>query len=109
MAACCGKSKTEDTFLGQHAMDPNEDEKNAQCAMSLQGVHQVLREAANLKSDEKAEAAAEAAAEAEAAARLACRLTDEEDGCPLLEDNQGPVLVNDSAFGSCQARLVSSE
>ena len=53
MAACCGKSKTEDSPLGQQAMDPNEEEKNENCAMSLQSVHQVLKEAANLKSNGK--------------------------------------------------------
>ena len=59
MAACCGKSKTEDSPLGQQAMDPNEEEKNENCAMSLQSVHQILNEAANLKSNSKKNQGAE--------------------------------------------------
>ena len=51
MAACGGKSKTEDAIVGQASMEPNEDEKNQPCAMSLLCVHQVLKEAANPKSD----------------------------------------------------------
>ena len=46
-------------MVGQQAMEPNEDEKNEQSAMSLQAVHRVLKEAANLKSDAKTGAAPE--------------------------------------------------
>ena len=59
MAACCGKSKTEDILVGQAYMDPNEDEKKQKCAMSLQSVHQVLKEAANPKSDSTTKTAAQ--------------------------------------------------
>ena len=53
MAACCGKSKTEDMILGHQSMEPSEAEMNEHCSMSLQFVHQVLKEASNFKSNVK--------------------------------------------------------
>ena len=46
MSACCGKSKSDDTMLGEQAMGPSEIEKNEACSVQLQQVHQFLRDAA---------------------------------------------------------------
>ena len=47
MAACCGKSKTDNIFLGEEAIAPSPDEKMEGCDISLNRIHRVLREASN--------------------------------------------------------------
>ena len=51
MAACCGKSQTEDAFLGENGVVPSAEEKNEACSVSLQYVHKVLRDVASQKEE----------------------------------------------------------
>ena len=55
MAARCGKSNTEDMVSGEHAVAPNDAERNEQCSLSLLRVHQILAEASQEKTQKKAE------------------------------------------------------
>ena len=45
MAACCGKSKTEDVPINEASVLPTLAEKNAPVNMALERVHQILRDA----------------------------------------------------------------
>ena len=45
MAACCGKSKTEDVPISEASVLPTLAEKNAPVNMALERVHQILRDA----------------------------------------------------------------
>ena len=49
MAACCGKSKTEDVLLGEAGMTPDAAEQNEPCDVSLRRVHEILQEVAQGK------------------------------------------------------------
>ena len=52
MAACCGKSTTEDAVENQPGVMPTEMEKNETCSVSLQYVHNIIRETASPKSQQ---------------------------------------------------------
>ena len=49
MAACCGKSTTEDSLEHQQGMAPTEMERNQSCSVSLQYVHNIIRQASSHK------------------------------------------------------------
>ena len=51
MAACCGKSKTEDAFLGESAVMPSAEEQNEPCSLSLQYVRHTVCDVSSHKED----------------------------------------------------------
>ena len=57
MAACCGKSTTEDAVEGREGMAPTEQEKNETCSYSLRYVHGIIVQASAPKSPAKTDEA----------------------------------------------------
>ena len=55
MAACCGKSTTEDPVEEHAGIAPTELEKNEACNFSLQNVHNIIQHASSQKSTSRVE------------------------------------------------------